>query len=105
MRQIARQVMRQVVGQVMRQGLGQVVGHALTPYEKDGLVRFQRLGYTEELFVEALRCAVAADNRRMGYVLGILRNWHEQGVRCLQDVAAIRESWEDLRFLKRAKIG
>src|SRR5665648_319515 len=83
----------------------QEVGHALTPYEKDGLVRFQRLGYTEELFVEALRCAVAADNRRMGYVLGILRNWHEQGVRCLQDVAAIRESWEDLRFLKRAKIG
>ena len=83
----------------------QEVGHPLTPYEKEGLVRFMRLGYQEELFVEALRCAVAADNRRMGYVLGILRNWYQQGVRCLQDVAEVKKSWEDLRFLKRAKIG
>ena len=79
------------------------VGHPLTFYEKEGLVRFMRLGYTEELFIEALRCAVAADNRRMGYVLGILRNWYQQGVRCLKDVAEVRNSWENLRFLKRAK--
>jgi DnaD/phage-associated family protein len=79
------------------------VGHPMTFYEKEGLVRFMRLGYTEELFVEALRCAVAADNRRMGYVLGILRNWYQQGVRCLKDVAEVKNSWEDLRFLKRAK--
>jgi|GEM_PF-1601292 len=78
-------------------------GHALTPYEKEGLIRFMRLGYTEELFVEALRCAVAADNRKMGYVMGILRNWYQQGVRCLQDVEAVKKSWDDLRFVKRVK--
>src|SRR5665648_952658 len=82
----------------------QEVGHALTPYEKEGLVRFLRLGYTEELFVEALRCAVAADNHQMGYVLGILRNWYQEGVRCLQDVTESKKRWEDLRFVKRAKI-
>lgn len=81
----------------------QEVGHPLTPYEQEGLLRFTRLGYTEELLVEALRCAVAADNRRMGYVLGILRNWYQEGVRCLQDVAEIKKHWEDLRFVKRAK--
>ncbi len=81
----------------------QEVGHALTPYEKEGLVRFIRLGYTEELCVEALRCAVAADNRQMGYVMGILRNWYREGVRCLEDVALAKEHWDDQRFLKRAK--
>lgn len=83
----------------------QEVGHPLTPYEKEGLLRFMRLGYTEELFVEALRCAVAADNRRMGYVLGILRNWYQEGVRCLEDVTEAKKHWDDLRFLKRAKLG
>ena len=63
-----------------------------------------RLGYREELFVEALRCAVAADNHQMGYDLGILRNWYEQGVRSLQDVAEVKKSWDDQRFLKRAKL-
>ena len=81
----------------------QEVGHPLTPYEQEGLSLFTRLGYTAELFVEALRCAVAADNRQMGYVLGILRNWYQEGVRCLQDVAEVRKQWEDLRFIKRAK--
>jgi len=83
----------------------QEVGHALTPYEKEGLARFLHLGYTDELCVEALRCAVAADNRQMGYVLGILRNWYQEGVRCLDDVAHAKKCWDDLRFLKRAKIG
>lgn len=83
----------------------QEAGHPLTSYEKEGLARFHRLGYTEELFVEALRCAVAADNRRMGYVLGILRNWYQEGVRFVGDVALAKKRWEDLRFLKRAKIG
>ena len=82
----------------------QEVGHPLTSYEKEGLVRFLRLGYTEELLVEALRCAVAADNRRMGYVLGILRNWYQEGVRCLEDVVEVKKRWEDLRFLKRTDI-
>jgi len=53
--------------------------------------------------VEALRCAVAADNRQMGYVMGILRNWYREGVRCLEDVALAKEHWDDQRFLKRAK--
>ncbi|HEY8909082.1 MAG TPA: DnaD domain protein [Desulfosporosinus sp.] len=80
------------------------VGHALTAYEKEGVARFLRLGYTDELCVEALRCAVAADNRQMGYVLGILRNWYQEGVRCLEDVALAKKEWDDLRFLKRAAI-
>jgi DnaD/phage-associated family protein len=82
----------------------QEVGHPLTPYEKEGLARFHRLGYSDEICVEALRCAVAADNRQMGYVLGILRNWYQEGVRCLEDVALAKKRWDDLRFLKRAKI-
>lgn len=82
----------------------QEVGHALTLYEKEGVARFLRLGYTDELCVEALRCAVAADNRQMGYVLGILRNWYQEGVRCIEDVALAKKRWDDLRFLKRAKI-
>jgi len=80
-------------------------GHPLTPYEKEGLDRFLTLGYTEDLLLEALRCAVAADNRRMGYVLGILRNWYQEGVRSVEDLAVAKKHWEDLRFLKRAKIG
>jgi len=83
----------------------QEAGHSLTPYEKEGLVRFIRLGYTEELCVEALRCAVAADNRQMGYVLGILRNWYREGVRCLEDVALAKEHWDDQRFVNRADPG
>lgn len=81
------------------------VGHPLTPYEQEGLALFRRLGYSEDLFMEALRCAVAADNRRMGYVLGILRNWHQEGVRCVNDLASIKKRWEDQRFLKRPKTG
>ncbi|HZK84315.1 MAG TPA: hypothetical protein VFC58_06460 [Desulfosporosinus sp.] len=31
-------------------------------------------------------------------------NWYQEGVRCLQDVAELKKRWEDLRFVKRAKI-
>ena len=55
----------------------------------------------DELFKEALRCAVAADKKRMGYVLGILRNWYQEGVRGLADLANNRERWQDQRFIAR----
>ncbi|TGE31884.1 DnaD domain protein [Desulfosporosinus sp. Sb-LF] len=80
------------------------VGHPLTPYEKEGLDRFVRLGYTGDLLMEALRCAVAADNRQMGYVLGILRNWYQEGVRCIEDIDVAKKRWDDLRFLKRSEV-
>ncbi len=81
------------------------MGHPLTPYELEGLLRFQRLGYRDELFREALRCAVAADKRRMGYVLGILRNWYQEGVRGVEDLATVRERWQDQRFIARSQTG
>lgn len=74
----------------------QEVGHPLTPYEQEGLVRFLRLGYTE-----ALRCAVAADNRRMsGDTAELVSRRGQVYRRC----GSRQERWEDLRFLKRAKM-
>ncbi|MHB8124599.1 MAG: DnaD domain-containing protein [Desulfitobacteriaceae bacterium] len=81
------------------------MGHPLTPYELEGLLCFQRLGYRDELFREALCCAVAADKRRMGYVLGILRNWYQEGVRGVEDLATVRERWQDQRFIARVRTG
>ena len=80
------------------------IGHALTRYEEEGLERFLRLGFTEEILLEALRCAVLADQRQMGYLLGILRNWYRAGVRHPRDILLVRQSWEDQRFIDRAPV-
>ncbi len=89
------------IGATFRQLWQEEIGQPLTPYQEEGLMLFVRLGYTEEIFIEALRHAVMADHRHMGYVLGILRNWHNQNVRNKEDILRVQQDWEDKRFLKR----
>lgn len=89
------------IGENFRQLWLKEMGQPLTPYQEEGLMLFVRLGYAEEIFIEALRYAVMADHRHMGYVLGILRNWHNQNVREKEDIPRVQQDWEDKRFLKR----
>ncbi|NMA68944.1 MAG: DnaD domain protein, partial [Desulfitobacterium sp.] len=92
------------IGKTFRELWEKEIGQPLTPYQEDGLMLFVRLGYTEDIFIEALRYAVMGDHRHMGYVLGILRNWHNQNVRTKEDIARVQQDWEDKRFLRR-KLG
>lgn len=77
------------------------MGQALTPYQEEGIQRFVRWGFSEDILIEALRCAVMADRKHMGYVLGVLRNWFNQGVRELKDIPDIQQRWRDQRFFQR----
>lgn len=92
---------KSAIGKTFRELWEKEMGQPLTPYQENGLMLFVRLGYTEEIFIEALRYAVMADRRHMGYILGILRNWHNQNVRTKEDIARAQQDWEDKRFLSR----
>lgn len=80
------------------------MGHVLTRYEEEGIQRFVRMGYSEEVLIEALRYAVLSDKRHMGYLLGILRNWYRAGVRQPRDIPLIQQRWEDKRFMDRTPV-
>lgn len=90
-----------IIGLKFRQLWREVMGHDLEPHEEDGLQTFIRLGFSEDIFIEALRYAVMADRKHMGYILGILRNWHNQNVREYRDIALVQQKWRDQQFLRR----
>jgi DnaD/phage-associated family protein len=64
--------------------------HFPTATEIDYLKDWNKL-FNSEIIIHAIQIAVNKDKRNIHYVNGILRNWKEQGVKCLQDVKDIEQ--------------
>lgn len=50
---------------------------------------------TPELILKALEIAVLSNNRSCKYIAGILRNWQDRGIKCLQDVEEYERKHKD----------
>ena len=51
-----------------------------------GKIIFWMDKHSPELIVHAMEIAVLGNNRSCKYIGGILNNWHDKGVKCIQDV-------------------
>lgn len=51
--------------------------------------------FNPELVEHALEIAVLGNNRSCKYIGGILSNWHDKGVKCIQDAQDIERKYQD----------
>ena len=60
-----------------------------------GKIMFWMETHSPELIVHAMEIAVLGNNRSCQYIGGILKNWHDKGVKCVQDVEDLERKHQD----------
>ncbi|NMB14998.1 MAG: DnaD domain protein, partial [Gallicola sp.] len=72
----------------MYEGIEKVLGLELTPNEYERILEHMNdLGQTPELIVKGFQyCAEHRGKKNLNYVLGVLRNWHLDGINSLAEL-------------------
>lgn len=89
----------------MYEGIEKVLGLELTPNEYERILEHMNdLGQTPELIVRGFQfCAEHRGKKNLNYVLGVLRNWHLDGINTLSELNASLEKAEKRRQNLRKK--
>lgn len=76
-------------------------GRPINPIESEQLLYWLE-HFTPELILKALEIAVLSNNRSFKYINGILRNWGDNGVKCVEDVDQLERKHRALKDKNRA---
>lgn len=76
-------------------------GRPMNPIESEKVLYWLE-NFTPELILKALEIAVLGNNRSCKYIGGILGNWSDKGVKCVEDVDELERKHKALKDKNRA---